>query len=87
MELKEASISRRTVLRGAAAAAVLVPFGMTLASCAAPGGSTGGGGATAPAGEVTADNPFGVAADSSVDAVIFDGGYGVDYVENAAKIM
>jgi N-acetylglucosamine transport system substrate-binding protein len=87
MELNEASISRRTVLRGAAAAAVLVPFGMTLASCAAPGGSTGGGGATTPAGDVTADNPFGVAADSTVDAVIFDGGYGVDYVENAAKIM
>ncbi|HWV47817.1 MAG TPA: N-acetylglucosamine/diacetylchitobiose ABC transporter substrate-binding protein, partial [Microbacterium sp.] len=45
----------------------------------------GGGGG--PAGEVTADNPFGVAANTTVDAVIFDGGYGVDYVENAAKIM
>ena len=84
MELTESSISRRTLLRGAAATALLLPFGMSLASCAAPGGGGGGGG---PAGEVTADNPFGVAANTTVDAVIFDGGYGVDYVENAAKIM
>lgn len=84
MELTETSISRRNLLRGAAATALLLPFGMSLASCAAPGGGGGGGGAK---GEVTADNPFGVAANTEVDAVIFDGGYGVDYVENAAKIM
>lgn len=63
---------------------MLLPFGMTLASCAAPGGGTSNSG---PAGEVTDTNPFGVAADSKVDAVIFNGGYGVDYVENAAKLM
>lgn len=84
MELKDASISRRNLLRGAATAAVLLPFGLSLASCAAPGGGGNSGG---PAGEVTADNPFGVAANAKVDAVIFDGGYGVDYVENAAKLM
>lgn len=84
MELTETSISRRNLLRGAAATALLLPFGMSLASCAAPGGGGGGGGTK---GEVTADNPFGVAANTEVDAVIFDGGYGVDYVENAAKIM
>lgn len=50
MEINEASISRRNLLRGAAAAAVLLPFGMTLASCAAPGGGTSNSG---PAGEVT----------------------------------
>ncbi|MFC4140206.1 MULTISPECIES: N-acetylglucosamine/diacetylchitobiose ABC transporter substrate-binding protein [unclassified Microbacterium] len=83
MEIENTSISRRNLLRGAIATAALVPFGMTLASCAAPGGSTGGG----EKGEVTADNPFGVAANSKVDAVIFDGGYGVDYVENSGKIM
>ncbi|SJN31546.1 Sugar ABC transporter sugar-binding protein [Microbacterium esteraromaticum] len=86
MELNEASISRRNLLRGAAAAAMLLPFGMTLASCAAPGGG-GGGGGDKPKGDATADNPFGVAANSKVDAVIFDGGYGIDYVENAATIM
>ncbi|GAA5148934.1 N-acetylglucosamine/diacetylchitobiose ABC transporter substrate-binding protein [Microbacterium pseudoresistens] len=84
MELNDVSLSRRSLLRSAAMAAVLVPVGISLASCAAPGG---GGGGSAPAGEVTADNPFGVAANTTVDAVIFDGGYGVDYVENAAKIM
>jgi len=84
MDLNEASISRRNLLRGAAAAAILLPFGATLASCAAPGG--GGGGNTG-GGEKSADNPFGVAANAKVDAVIFDGGYGIDYVESAAKIM
>ena len=83
MELKEASISRRNLLRGAATAALLLPFGATLASCAAPGGGGGGAGT----GKVTADNPFGVAANSKVDAVIFNGGYGIDYVETSAKIM
>jgi N-acetylglucosamine transport system substrate-binding protein len=85
MELNDASISRRNLLRGAATAALLLPFGATLASCAAPSG--GGGGGDKPAGEVSADNPFGVAANSKVDAVIFDGGYGIDYVETSAKIM
>ncbi|MGQ7310381.1 N-acetylglucosamine/diacetylchitobiose ABC transporter substrate-binding protein [Microbacterium arabinogalactanolyticum] len=84
MELKEASISRRNLLRGAATAALLLPFGATLASCAAPGGGGGGGAGT---GKVTADNPFGIAANSKVDAVIFNGGYGIDYVETSAKIM
>lgn len=84
MELTQTSISRRNLLRGAAATALLLPFGMSLASCAAPGGGGGGGGAK---GEVTADNPFGVAANTTVDAVIFNGGYGVDYVENAGKLM
>jgi N-acetylglucosamine transport system substrate-binding protein len=84
MEITQTSISRRNLLRGAAATALLLPFGMSLASCAAPGG---GGGGSAPAGEITADNPFGVAANTTVDAVIFNGGYGVDYVENAGKIM
>ena len=32
-------------------------------------------------------NPFGMADKSSVDAVIFDGGYGTDYVSFAATLM
>ena len=84
METKDASISRRSLLRGAALAAVMVPLGVSLASCAAPGGGSGGG---TGGGTKSADNPFGVAANSKVDAVIFDGGYGVDYVENSGKIM
>ena len=30
-------------------------------------------------------NPFGVQSGSTVDAVIFNGGYGIDYAEFAAK--
>lgn len=82
MKLEEISIDRRNVLRGAVAAAVLIPFSTTLASCAA-GGTT----STGPKGTVSAANPFGMAEKATIDAVIFNGGYGVDYVEFAAKIV
>ena len=36
-------------------------------------------------GAKSADNPFGVAENSAVDAVIFDGGYGTDYVAFAGR--
>ncbi len=77
---------RRDFLRGSLVAAAMVPFGGALASCA----SGGGGDEAAPetgGGEVTENNPFGVAEGSTVDAVIFKGGYGVDYVEFAAGVM
>ncbi|WP_110590530.1 N-acetylglucosamine/diacetylchitobiose ABC transporter substrate-binding protein [Microbacterium suaedae] len=86
MNIDEARVSRRNLLRGAIAGAVLLPFGASLASCAAPGGG-GGTGDEQPQGDVTADNPFGVAANSTIDAVIFDGGYGTDYVEKAAEVL
>lgn len=38
-------------------------------------------------GEVTADNPFGLADGSTVDAVIFDGGYGTEYVAYAGELV
>ncbi|WP_196832059.1 N-acetylglucosamine/diacetylchitobiose ABC transporter substrate-binding protein [Mycetocola sp. CAN_C7] len=82
MNITNLELDRRNVLRGAIAAAILIPLGSTLASCATGGPST-----TAPGGTVSAKNPFGLAADSTVDSVIFDGGYGVDYVEFAAKIV
>ena len=69
---------RRTMLRGALATAALVPLAGTLASCGGSS-SSGGGGATK-----TATNPFGLAKSSSVEAVIFNGGYGYDYVKFAA---
>jgi len=75
--------NRRTILRGAMYTAAAVPLGVTLSSCA-----TGGGGedeSDEPAGDVGEDNPFGMAEDVSIDAVIFDGGYGTDYVEFAGK--
>ena len=46
---------------------------------------TGGGAATTAAG--SANNPFGLADSSTIDAVIFNGGYGYDYVTFAADIV
>ena len=40
---------------------------------------------SAPAGQVSDTNPFGVQSGSTVDAVIFKGGYGIDYAEFAGK--
>ncbi|HET7304256.1 MAG TPA: N-acetylglucosamine/diacetylchitobiose ABC transporter substrate-binding protein [Segeticoccus sp.] len=83
------SFDRRTFMRGALAVAALAPIGGALASCATGGSSsaptsTGGG---TPAGNVSAKNPFGMAKTGTIDAVIFNGGYGIDYVNYAAKVM
>ena len=85
MNLEKKSLDRRVFLRGTLAAAVLAPMGASLASCAAGGGSTGGG--AQQTGTVSDANPFGVAEGSSVDIVVFDGGYGTEYAEFAANLM
>ncbi len=87
MTMDPKPLARRQFLRFALAAAAVAPLGGALASCAAGGGGSSSGGASSPAGAVSADNPFGVADGSTVDAVIFNGGYGIDYVEFAAKQM
>ena len=71
---------RRTLLRGALATAALAPFAGTLASC----GSSAGGGGSSTSTSKSATNPFGLGTTSSVEAVIFNGGYGYDYVKFAA---
>ncbi|MDA8438159.1 MAG: N-acetylglucosamine/diacetylchitobiose ABC transporter substrate-binding protein [Propionibacterium sp.] len=82
----QARIGRRSLL----ASAAVIPLAGTLASCAGSGAgnttSTSGSSATS-AVSTSPDNPFGVAKGSSVDAVIFNGGYGVDYAQYAAKLM
>ncbi|MVA74856.1 carbohydrate ABC transporter, N-acetylglucosamine/diacetylchitobiose-binding protein [Auraticoccus sp. F435] len=78
------TVGRRTLLRGSLVAAAMVPVGGALASCA---GSGAGPAAPQETGEATDNNPFGVPEGSTVDAVIFNGGYGVDYVEFAAEVM
>ncbi|MBW4096021.1 MAG: carbohydrate ABC transporter, N-acetylglucosamine/diacetylchitobiose-binding protein, partial [Acidobacteria bacterium] len=83
MNIQQKSFQRRGFLRGALAAAVLIPVGGTLASCAAGGG--GSASSAGPTGTVSDSNPFGVADKSTIDAVIFKGGYGIDYVEFAGK--
>ncbi|HEX6681340.1 MAG TPA: extracellular solute-binding protein, partial [Candidatus Limnocylindrales bacterium] len=68
-------LSRRSVLRRAAAAGLLVtPAAGLLAACGEdkPTDSTG-------SGTKTDKNPFGIADDSTVEVVIFDGGYGQKY--------
>jgi len=74
--MEKTSFGRRTLLTGSLAAAALVP----LSSCATGGGSSS---STASAGATSADNPFGMAASGTVDAVIFNGGYKTDYVDFA----
>jgi len=68
-------LTRRTVLRRAAAAGLLAtPAAGLLAACGEDKGSdTSGGGVKGP------KNPFGIADDATVEIVIFDGGYGQKY--------
>lgn len=78
------TLRRRDFLRGSLVAAALVPMGGALASCA----SSGTGAPTDEnTGDVSADNPFGIKEEGTIDAVIFNGGYGVDYVEFAATAL
>ncbi|TCC64372.1 carbohydrate ABC transporter, N-acetylglucosamine/diacetylchitobiose-binding protein [Kribbella pittospori] len=80
------NLSRRLFLQRAAVGTLLATGGSTLLAACATGGSddsgSGGGGA-----DKTADNPFGMADKSTVDAVIFNGGYGYDYVTFAANLV
>jgi N-acetylglucosamine transport system substrate-binding protein len=64
-------LTRRTVLRRAAAAGLAIPAAGLLAACAGsePSKTSGGG-------EKSKDNPFGVKDGSSVKVVIFNGGLG-----------
>ncbi|MBT0768633.1 N-acetylglucosamine/diacetylchitobiose ABC transporter substrate-binding protein [Kineosporia sp. J2-2] len=73
-------LDRRGFIRFAGAVGFALPTGIALASCSS-------GSEEAVTGTVSASNPFGVASGSTVDAVIFDGGYGTDYVDTAGKIL
>ena len=77
----EKPLQRRQFLRGALAVGVFIPATGMLASCA------GGGTTTSAGGTVSAKNPFGMADKSTVDAVIFKGGYGIDYADYAGKVV
>ncbi|MGH3318892.1 MAG: N-acetylglucosamine/diacetylchitobiose ABC transporter substrate-binding protein [Streptosporangiaceae bacterium] len=76
--------TRRDLLRRAGAAGLLIPTGSFLAACATGGGGNDTGSSNKGA-QQSAKNPFGLAKNSSIDAVIFNGGYGYDYVKFAAK--
>jgi N-acetylglucosamine transport system substrate-binding protein len=83
MNLQDKPFERRRFLTGVLATAVLAPLGGSLASCAAGGGGTSSG----PTGTVSDTNPFGMADNSTIDAVIFNGGYGIDYAKYAADLL
>ncbi|WP_022886029.1 N-acetylglucosamine/diacetylchitobiose ABC transporter substrate-binding protein [Glaciibacter superstes] len=82
MEIQSKPLVRRDFLRGALVTAVMIPLGAALTSCVGGGGGGATGGAT---GTVSATNPFGMVDKSTVDAVIFKGGYGIDYATFAGK--
>src|SRR5215475_1670790 len=75
-------IGRRSLLRGSLAAAAVLPLSGALASCASSGNDNDN---SQQGGTKSADNPFGMADNATVDAVIFNGGYGYDYVTFAAN--
>jgi N-acetylglucosamine transport system substrate-binding protein len=83
MDINSRPLGRRDFLRGSLAAAALAATG-SLAACATSGTGTTSQ-SSAPAGQVSDTNPFGVKSPSTVDAVIFNGGYGIDYADFAAK--
>ena len=85
MTTEKKAVDRRSFMKGALASVAVIPFSGALAACA--GSSSDSANDTNEGGKVSESNPFGMADKSSVDAVIFDGGYGIDYVEFAAKLM
>jgi N-acetylglucosamine transport system substrate-binding protein len=86
MNITDKPLRRRDFLRGSLAAAALIPAGSLLAACASSGtGENPSGSGSSAAGTVSDTNPFGMAKDSAVEAVIFKGGYGIAYAEFAGK--
>ncbi|MEU5625555.1 MULTISPECIES: N-acetylglucosamine/diacetylchitobiose ABC transporter substrate-binding protein [Streptomyces] len=83
MTIRAGSLDRRTLLRGAIATAAVGSFAVACSSPSSEDGDGDGG----PKGEKSANNPFGAAANSSVEAAIFDGGYGTDYVDYTNQVL
>ncbi|MET9497051.1 N-acetylglucosamine/diacetylchitobiose ABC transporter substrate-binding protein [Streptomyces sp. NPDC006552] len=83
MTIRAGSLDRRTLLRGAIATAAMGSFAVACGSPSSKDSDSDSG----PKGEKSAKNPFGVAANSKVDAAIFNGGYGTDYVSYTGKVV
>ncbi|MFE4667170.1 N-acetylglucosamine/diacetylchitobiose ABC transporter substrate-binding protein [Streptomyces sp. NPDC056716] len=77
-------VGRRDLIRRSAALGLItVPTMSFLAGCASAGGGNGG---KAEAGEKTEKNPLGVNNSAQLEFVLFDGGFGKEYAEDAVKI-
>ncbi|MGP2438347.1 N-acetylglucosamine/diacetylchitobiose ABC transporter substrate-binding protein [Streptomyces sp. JW3] len=80
-----AGVGRRDLIkRSAALGLIAVPTMSFLSACASGGG--GGDQDKAAAGEKTAKNPLGVNNSAQLEFVLFDGGFGKEYAEDAVKI-
>ncbi|CQR61167.1 N-acetylglucosamine/diacetylchitobiose ABC transporter substrate-binding protein [Streptomyces leeuwenhoekii] len=80
-----AAVGRRDLIkRSAALGLISVPAMSFLSACASGGG--GDDGEKAKAGEKTAKNPLGVNESAPMEFVLFDGGFGKEYAEDAVKI-
>lgn len=78
-------VNRRDLIKRAMAVGLLAaPSAALLSACATSGGS-GSDASTAPAGATSAKNPLGVKKGTALEAFIFKGGFGDDYVKNAEK--
>ncbi|WP_026316692.1 N-acetylglucosamine/diacetylchitobiose ABC transporter substrate-binding protein [Actinokineospora enzanensis] len=76
--------SRRTMLKGLGMAALAAG---PLSACAFGSSDSGTPSTTAPAGPVSAENPFGVKADAPLEVVIFKGGLGDAYATDVHEPM
>ncbi|KGN37537.1 N-acetylglucosamine/diacetylchitobiose ABC transporter substrate-binding protein [Knoellia subterranea] len=86
MTVRGNQVDRRSILRIAMAGGVAIPA-LTLAGCATGGGDSSDDSSTSTGGGTKSDtNPFGLADSGAVEAVIFNGGYGFDYVTFAADV-
>lgn len=77
------SITRRGILKGALAAAAIAPLA-GFAGCASGGAKAPGGGTSV---AKSADNPFGMNPEGNLEAVIFNGGFGITYGTFAGEAM
>ncbi|MCF6522736.1 N-acetylglucosamine/diacetylchitobiose ABC transporter substrate-binding protein [Streptomyces sp. JJ36] len=77
-------VNRRDVIKRAAALGLIAVPSMSALSACASGGSDDD--TEKKSGKKTADNPLGVDKNAGLDFVIFDGGFGTQYGEDAAKI-
>jgi N-acetylglucosamine transport system substrate-binding protein len=85
MDPRGKQVDRRTILQLTVAGGVAIPA-LSLAGCATGGG--GSSSSSSSAGGTKSDkNPFGMADKSTAEAVIFNGGYGYDYVTFAAQLV
>ncbi|GAA2426521.1 N-acetylglucosamine/diacetylchitobiose ABC transporter substrate-binding protein [Streptomyces glaucus] len=81
---ESAGVGRRDLIRRSAALGLVsVPATSFLSACASSGG---GGEDKAESGERTAKNPLGVNDGARMEFVLFDGGFGTEYAEDAVRI-